>query len=52
LKRNPFPRNLEIVARELLGKILVRKFENKNFSGRIVEDEAYFGKKILLLELN
>ena len=40
LKRNLFPRNLEIVARELLGKILVRKFENKNFSGRIVEDEA------------
>jgi DNA-3-methyladenine glycosylase len=45
LKRNFFSRNPEKVARELLGKILVRKFENKILSGRIVEDEAYFGEK-------
>jgi DNA-3-methyladenine glycosylase len=45
LKRNFFSRNPEIVARELLGKILVRKLGNKNLSGRIVEDEAYFGEE-------
>jgi len=45
LKRKFFSRNPETVARELLGKILVRKFGNKVLSGRIVEDEAYFGEE-------
>ncbi len=33
------------VARELLGKILVRKINGKELRGRIVETEAYFDKK-------
>jgi DNA-3-methyladenine glycosylase len=45
LKRNFFSRNPEKVAKELLGKILIRKFGNKILSGRVVEDEAYFGEK-------
>jgi len=32
------------VAKELLGKILVRKIDNKCLSGMIVETEAYYGK--------
>lgn len=31
------------VARELLGKLLVRRFEGKRLAGRIVEAEAYCG---------
>lgn len=31
------------IARELLGKIIVTKFEGVNCSGRIVETEAYQG---------
>ncbi|MEM5829659.1 MAG: DNA-3-methyladenine glycosylase [Candidatus Aenigmatarchaeota archaeon] len=45
LKKKFFERNTEKVAKELLGKILVRKFGNKILSGRIVEVEAYFGEK-------
>ncbi len=44
LKKEFFSRDAEIVARELLGKILVRKTkdgEEKN--ARIVETEAYYG---------
>lgn len=40
-----FNRNAEIVAKELLGKILVRKIGNKELHGRIVETEAYFDEK-------
>ncbi|MFN3135008.1 MAG: DNA-3-methyladenine glycosylase [Candidatus Kryptonium sp.] len=32
------------VARELLGKIIVRKFNGKILAGRIVETEAYIGE--------
>ena len=32
------------VAKELLGKILVRKIDNKRLRGMIVETEAYYGK--------
>jgi len=39
LSKSFFARNTEQVARELLGKILV----HKNFRGKIVETEAYFG---------
>jgi len=32
------------VAKELLGKIIVRKFKNQTLAGRIVETEAYIGE--------
>ena len=38
-----YERSSEKVAKELLGKILVRRLENKTLSGIIVETEAYFG---------
>lgn len=43
LKREFYIRNLLFVARELLGKILVKKSGNKKLSGKIVEVEAYHG---------
>ncbi|MEM5853524.1 MAG: DNA-3-methyladenine glycosylase [Candidatus Aenigmatarchaeota archaeon] len=45
LKKKFFERSPEKVAKELLGKILVRKLGDKILSGRIVEVEAYFGEK-------
>lgn len=44
LERAFFARNPRRVARELLGKVLVRKGERQLLSGRIVEVEAYLGK--------
>jgi DNA-3-methyladenine glycosylase len=41
LKRAFYQRHPAVVARELLGKILVRKLNGKTLSGRIVETEAY-----------
>lgn len=38
-----FERSTEIVAKDLLGAILVKIEENEILSGRIVEVEAYFG---------
>ena len=43
LKREFYTRNLLFVARELLGKILVKKIGRKIISGKIVEVEAYHG---------
>lgn len=40
-----FNRDAEIVARDLLGKTLVRKVSNKILRGRIVEVEAYYDEK-------
>lgn len=40
-----FNRNAEIVARELLGKIIVRKINGRIMRARIVETEAYFDEK-------
>jgi DNA-3-methyladenine glycosylase len=34
----------DVVAKELLGKILVRKLNSITLSGRIVETEAYYGQ--------
>jgi len=33
----------DVVARRLLGKLLVRRYEGRRLTGRIVEVEAYFG---------
>ncbi|MFB6246529.1 MAG: DNA-3-methyladenine glycosylase [Candidatus Pacearchaeota archaeon] len=43
LKKKFFERSPEEVAKDLLGKILVRKVEDVYMKARIVETEAYFG---------
>lgn len=43
LRRAFFARDAVTVARELLGKLLVRREGKKLLAGRIVEDEAYLG---------
>jgi len=43
LERSFYRRDPEIVARELLDKILVRRTESGVLSGKIVETEAYYG---------
>ncbi|MFH1801747.1 MAG: DNA-3-methyladenine glycosylase [archaeon] len=42
LKKDFFNRSADAVARELLGKILVKKINGKEMRARIVETEAYF----------
>jgi DNA-3-methyladenine glycosylase len=44
LRREFFNRNPVTVARELLGKLLIRREGRKLMAGRIVEDEAYLGQ--------
>ncbi len=44
LSRAFFARSPQRVARELLGKVLVRQDESRRLTGRIVEVEAYLGK--------
>jgi DNA-3-methyladenine glycosylase len=43
LERDFFARNPRRVAREILGKVLVRETEGESLTGRIVEVEAYLG---------
>src|SRR6516162_7545813 len=43
LTRKFFNRDAVTVARELLGKLLIRREGRKLLAGRIVEDEAYLG---------
>ena len=38
-----FDRKAEVVAKELLGKILVRKMNGRKLKTKIVETEAYYG---------
>jgi len=45
LRESFYSRKPDIVAKELLGKILVRKIDEKFLKGRIVESEAYFGEE-------
>jgi DNA-3-methyladenine glycosylase len=45
LPRDFYARDAETVARELLGKVLVRKSGKENMAGRIVETEAYYGRR-------
>ncbi|HLC86914.1 MAG TPA: DNA-3-methyladenine glycosylase [Candidatus Nanoarchaeia archaeon] len=44
IKEEFFQRNAKIVAKDLIGKILVRKIGKKELRSRIVETEAYFGE--------
>lgn len=44
LKRNFFDRDSVTVARELLGKLLIRREGRALLAGRVVEAEAYLGK--------
>jgi DNA-3-methyladenine glycosylase len=44
LRRSFFNRDPRVVARELLGKLIVRKEGRKTLAGRIVEVEAYLGE--------
>jgi DNA-3-methyladenine glycosylase len=45
IKKKFFNNSAEIVARDILGKILVRKINNKELRAKIVETEAYFSKE-------
>lgn len=45
LKREFFTRNTILVARELLGKVLVYRLDNEIYKGKIVETEAYINVK-------
>lgn len=45
LNRDFYTRNTILVARELLGKILVYNDGETTYKGKIVETEAYIGKK-------
>jgi len=40
-----FERDPALVAKDLLGKILIRRINSKILAGKIVETEAYYGKK-------
>ncbi|MEM1566850.1 MAG: DNA-3-methyladenine glycosylase [Candidatus Bathyarchaeia archaeon] len=44
LPRSFYERDPATVAKELLGKVLVRRLANQVLSGKIVETEAYYGK--------
>ncbi|UCH20209.1 MAG: DNA-3-methyladenine glycosylase [Deltaproteobacteria bacterium] len=43
LKRNFFERDTLLVARELLGNKLVRRYKGRRISGIVIETEAYLG---------
>jgi len=45
LRRNFFNRPADVVSKDIIGKILVRKLNKKEFRARIVEAEAYFDEK-------
>ena len=43
LKREFFERDARVVARDLLGRVLVHQIDDQRVSGRVVETEAYMG---------
>lgn len=44
LELNFFKRDARLVAKDLIGKIIIRKYDNNTLIARIVETEAYIGK--------
>lgn len=44
ISRDFYERNPALVARDLLGKILLRRLNSEILSGKIVETEAYYGE--------
>jgi DNA-3-methyladenine glycosylase len=44
LPKGFYQRDPALVAKELLGKLLIRKLGRKELIGRVVETEAYYGK--------
>ena len=44
LSKDFYERDPALVAKNLLGKILVRKINSEILSGKIVETEAYYGE--------
>lgn len=44
LERKFYERDPATAAKDLLGKILVRKINSKTLSGKVVETEAYYGE--------
>jgi DNA-3-methyladenine glycosylase len=44
LSRQFYMRSPDLVAQDLVGKVLVRKLKGERLTGRIVETEAYFGQ--------
>jgi DNA-3-methyladenine glycosylase len=44
LPREFYDRDARVVAKELLGKVLVRRVNGHTLAGRIVENEAYLGE--------
>jgi DNA-3-methyladenine glycosylase len=45
IQKDFFTKKANIVAKNLLGKILIRKINGKKFRAKIVETEAYFGSE-------
>ncbi len=45
IQKSFFSHDASIVAKELLGKVLVRNLKNKILKGKIVETEAYYGEE-------
>jgi len=45
LSKDFYERDPRLVAKDLLGKILLRKLDSEILSGKIVETEAYYGRK-------
>ena len=43
LQRKFYSRSPDVVARDLLGKLLIRHLQGKRLTGRIIEVEAYLG---------
>jgi DNA-3-methyladenine glycosylase len=44
MKREFYERDTSAVAKDLLGKVLIRMLNNETLGGKIVETEAYYGR--------
>ncbi|MDI6856060.1 MAG: DNA-3-methyladenine glycosylase [Candidatus Thermoplasmatota archaeon] len=45
LQKEFYDRDAKVVAKEILGKLLIRKLKNNKLIGKIVETEGYYGAK-------